>query len=278
MPCRSRPSCWAGGSSTGSPWSHRPSTSRPSGPTPPRARHPPRPDVQRSVGPDVAGLRRRRRHLRRGRVNPLRCGAARTVKPTLVILDEIHHGGDARSWGDGIREAFEPAKRRLSLTGTPFRSDTNPIPFVTYEPTPTASRLGSSDYTLRLRRRRCVTASCARCSSWPTAGACAWRTKAGDEVDARLGEPLTKDVSPTPGARPSTRRGSGCPAVLTAAETGSQRGAPPRRRRRWARHRLEPDSGQGVCRHPPQADRRGPDRRPLRRPRREQAHRAVRRE
>ena len=52
---------------------------------------------------------------------------------TLVILDEIHHGGDARSWGDGIREAFDPATRRLSLTGTPFRSDTNPIPFVRYE-------------------------------------------------------------------------------------------------------------------------------------------------
>ena len=49
---------------------------------------------------------------------------------TLVILDEVHHGGDALSWGDAIREAFEPATRRLSLTGTPFRSDTAPIPFV----------------------------------------------------------------------------------------------------------------------------------------------------
>jgi superfamily II DNA or RNA helicase len=46
---------------------------------------------------------------------------------TLVILDEIHHGGDAKSWGDAIREAFEPATRRLALTGTPFRSDTSPI-------------------------------------------------------------------------------------------------------------------------------------------------------
>src|SRR4029078_8703743 len=53
--------------------------------------------------------------------------------PTLVILDEIHHGGDAPSWGDGSREAFEPGTRRLSLTGTPFRSDTNPIPFLSYE-------------------------------------------------------------------------------------------------------------------------------------------------
>ena len=55
------------------------------------------------------------------------------TRPTLVILDEIHHGGDSRSWGDGIREAFEPAARRLALTGTPFRSDTSPIPFVRYE-------------------------------------------------------------------------------------------------------------------------------------------------
>ena len=53
---------------------------------------------------------------------------------TLVILDEIHHGGDAKSWGDAIREAFSDAVRRLSLTGTPFRSDDSPIPFVTYEP------------------------------------------------------------------------------------------------------------------------------------------------
>src|SRR5207302_109048 len=53
---------------------------------------------------------------------------------TLVILDEIHHAGDAKSWGDAIREAFTPAVRRLALTGTPFRSDDSPIPFVEYEP------------------------------------------------------------------------------------------------------------------------------------------------
>ena len=40
--------------------------------------------------------------------------------------------GDALSWGDAVREAFDPATRRLALTGTPFRSDTNAIPFVTY--------------------------------------------------------------------------------------------------------------------------------------------------
>lgn len=30
--------------------------------------------------------------------------AARThAAPTLVILDEVHHGGDALSWGDAVR-------------------------------------------------------------------------------------------------------------------------------------------------------------------------------
>ena len=51
---------------------------------------------------------------------------------TLVIFDEIHHAGDALSWGNAVKEAFDPARRRLALTGTPFRSDANPIPFVTY--------------------------------------------------------------------------------------------------------------------------------------------------
>ena len=54
-------------------------------------------------------------------------------KPTLVILDEIHHAGDELRWGNSAREAFEAADYRLALSGTPFRSDNNPIPFVTYE-------------------------------------------------------------------------------------------------------------------------------------------------
>jgi superfamily II DNA or RNA helicase len=53
----------------------------------------------------------------------------------FVVLDEVHHAGDERAWGDGVRTAFELANRRLSLSGTPFRSDTNSIPFVRYEET-----------------------------------------------------------------------------------------------------------------------------------------------
>ena len=53
----------------------------------------------------------------------------------FVILDEVHHAGDERAWGDGVRTAFEHAHRRLCLSGTPFRSDTASIPFVRYEET-----------------------------------------------------------------------------------------------------------------------------------------------
>ena len=53
---------------------------------------------------------------------------------TFVILDEIHHAGDNKSWGDALRIAVEPAVHRLCLTGTPWRRDaTSPIPFVRYD-------------------------------------------------------------------------------------------------------------------------------------------------
>jgi superfamily II DNA or RNA helicase len=55
------------------------------------------------------------------------------LNDAFAILDEVHHAGSERAWGDGIFEAFEPAARRLSLSGTPFRSDQNPIPFVAYD-------------------------------------------------------------------------------------------------------------------------------------------------
>jgi superfamily II DNA or RNA helicase len=51
----------------------------------------------------------------------------------FVVLDEVHHTGEDRAWGSGVKAAFEPAARRLSLSGTPFRSDTQAIPFVRYE-------------------------------------------------------------------------------------------------------------------------------------------------
>ena len=56
----------------------------------------------------------------------------RLVAQAFIVLDEVHHAADARSWGDGIRHAFEDAPVRLCLSGTPFRSDQSAIPFVRY--------------------------------------------------------------------------------------------------------------------------------------------------
>lgn len=50
----------------------------------------------------------------------------------VAILDEVHHAGDDLAWGDGVKTAFATAARRLSLSGTPFRSDTAAIPFLKY--------------------------------------------------------------------------------------------------------------------------------------------------
>jgi len=54
-------------------------------------------------------------------------------RSTLVILDELHHAADGRHWGAALREAFQRAVFRLVLSGTPFRSDNCPIPFVRYD-------------------------------------------------------------------------------------------------------------------------------------------------
>ena len=141
---------------------------------------------------------------------------------TLVILDEIHHGGDALSWGDAVREAFEPATRRLALTGTPFRSDTSPIPFVEYEPDRAGIRRSRADYTYGYgdALRDGVVRPVIFLSY---SGQMRWRTKAGDEVAARLGEPLTKDAT--------------AQAWRTALDPGRRVDAGRARRRRQAAHR-----------------------------------------
>jgi superfamily II DNA or RNA helicase len=57
---------------------------------------------------------------------------ARVARDAFVVFDELHHAADDRAWGGAIRDAFGGSRRRLALSGTPFRSDTRAIPFVTY--------------------------------------------------------------------------------------------------------------------------------------------------
>ncbi|HET7573816.1 MAG TPA: DEAD/DEAH box helicase family protein, partial [Solirubrobacterales bacterium] len=54
-------------------------------------------------------------------------------RPTLLIADEPHHMGDQAAWGLQARRAFDGARFRLLLSGTPFRSDNSAIPWVTYD-------------------------------------------------------------------------------------------------------------------------------------------------
>ncbi len=113
---------------------------------------------------------------------------------TLVILDEVHHGGDTLSWGDAIREAYGPAKRRLSLTGTPFRSDDAPIPFVEYVPHPDGSKVSATDYDYGYDRA--LADGVVRPVIFMVyAGEMRWQTSAGEEMQARLGEGNTKDIT-----------------------------------------------------------------------------------
>jgi superfamily II DNA or RNA helicase len=111
---------------------------------------------------------------------------------TLVIFDEIHHAGDALSWGDAVTDAFDPARRRLGLTGTPFRSDANPIPFVSYVDEPGGGKRSSSDYVYGYGPA--LEDSVVRPVIFLAySGEMHWRTRAGDEITATLGTPMTKD-------------------------------------------------------------------------------------
>lgn len=113
---------------------------------------------------------------------------------TLVILDEVHHGGDALSWGDAIHEAYGTAKRRLSLTGTPFRTDESAIPFVRYVRHGDGTRVSETDYDYGYARA--LEDGVVRPVIFMVyAGEMQWQNSAGETMSARLGEGNTKDIT-----------------------------------------------------------------------------------
>jgi superfamily II DNA or RNA helicase len=138
-------------------------------------------------------------------------------RKTLVILDEVHHGGDAKSWGDAVREAFTPATRRLMLTGTPFRSDDSPIPFITYEPDGGGFQRSKADHSygysdaLRDGVVRPVV-------FLAYSGEASWRNSAGEEFTARLGEPMTAEQTSRAWRTALDPAGEWIPSVLKAAD------------------------------------------------------------
>jgi superfamily II DNA or RNA helicase len=150
-------------------------------------------------------------------VNPLAMRIRTERFKTLVILDEVHHAGDALSWGEAVREAFEPATRRLALTGTPFRSDVNPIPFVTYAPGSDGIPRSLADFTYGYGHA--LADHVVRPVLFLAySGELTWRTRAGDEIAARLGEPLTKDLTAQALRTALDPKGEWIPSVLAAAD------------------------------------------------------------
>jgi superfamily II DNA or RNA helicase len=149
--------------------------------------------------------------------HPLLHRARTENRRTLVVLDEVHHAGDARSWGDAVKEAFDPATRRLTLTGTPFRSDDNPIPFVDYVPDAEGALRSRADHAYGYAEA--LADGVVRPVVFLAySGVSSWRTSAGEEMTARLGEPLTAEQTARAWRTALDPGGEWIPAVLAAAD------------------------------------------------------------
>ncbi|MBX7454740.1 DEAD/DEAH box helicase [Mycolicibacterium sp. 3033] len=139
-------------------------------------------------------------------------------RKTLVVFDEIHHGGDAKSWGEAIREAFDDATRRLSLTGTPFRSDDSAIPFVTYQEDAAGFKTSVADHSYGYSDA--LADGVVRPVMFMAySGEARWRDSAGEEHAARLGEPLTAEQTARAWKTALNPAGQWMPAVIAAADT-----------------------------------------------------------
>ena len=134
----------------------------------------------------------------------------------FVILDEIHHAGHDRAWGDGVRVAFAHAHRRLSLSGTPFRSDALQIPFVRYDVTGEGD-LAHADFTYgyadALRDGGVV-----RPVYFPRVdGDLEWTTASGTRVAASFQDELARDQVSMRLRTALSLEGEWMPAVLAKA-------------------------------------------------------------
>src|SRR5690606_26424754 len=107
---------------------------------------------------------------------------------------------------------------RLALTGTPFRSDDNPIPFVTYERGPDGLLRSRADSTYGYADA--LADGVVRPVIFLAySGEARWRTSAGEELAARLGDPVTPDVTAKAWRTALDPNGGWMPQVLRAADS-----------------------------------------------------------
>ncbi|HVV77847.1 MAG TPA: DEAD/DEAH box helicase family protein [Mycobacteriales bacterium] len=144
---------------------------------------------------------------------------ARTrAKRSLVVLDEIHHAGDGLSWGEATRDAFDNASRRLSLTGTPFRTRADErIPFVRYDTDSDGALVSLADYTYGYGEalaegvvRPVVFAA--------YTGVSRWKNSAGEVIAASLSDSSTKSTEARAWRTALNPAGKWIPHVIAAMD------------------------------------------------------------
>jgi superfamily II DNA or RNA helicase len=107
-----------------------------------------------------------------------------------VILDEIHHAGDGLSWGDALSCALGDARFVLCLSGTAFRSDNNPIPFVSYSTEGESQPHYTYGYREAIKDRVCRPVV-----FFSYGGSISWKEESGDVVSVSLSDPLDHEMA-----------------------------------------------------------------------------------
>lgn len=114
--------------------------------------------------------------------------AAMCVKRgTVAVFDEIHHAGENKAWGDALVEAFAAARMRLMLSGTPFRSDRDRIPFIEYAEDGTCVPDFTYDYPRAVRDGVCRSIEFKAHD-----GRITWAGDDGEPVEATFKAPVTE--------------------------------------------------------------------------------------
>ena len=151
-------------------------------------------------------------------MHPFKHHAVASARRSMVILDEIHHAGDSKSWGDGVYEAYNDVEHRLALTGTPFRSDDSQIPFVRYNEDGDGHLVSEADYTYGYAHA--LKDGVVRPVVFLAySGETEWRDSAGEEYSARLGEPLNAEQTTRAWKTALDPKGDWIRLVLQAAHT-----------------------------------------------------------
>lgn len=177
------------------------------------------PTLPNSVGPVPAGFDGYVATYAQIAAKPILHRRRTETGKAVVLLDEIHHcsDGEGSSWGEAVLEAFEPARRRISLTGTPFRTRPHEqIPFVNYEPQTDGSLESVADYEYGYREalndgvvRPVVFAA--------YTGVSRWLNSAGEVISSQLGTGTKKDEN-SAWRTALNPKGQWIPHVIAAAD------------------------------------------------------------